>query len=309
MTKINEKNRAFKALAAMLGVLLLASGANAAPLNTTQTESDIARAIREVTGRDARPEETNPSRFGLGYDDIKARVESRYYVCTDQSLSRAIVEVTGRAPRGMANQGECNSSLYAQASTYDELKASVQTVLVDRPFAVGTCRNAELTRAITEVKTEMTMVNVVPLGAGELGECNSYFYGSYANYEGLKNNVRNALANFQASGVKFDMSNDGTTRTRGGGCAWWDMGCEARRLLYWLGEQLNRPGTTFRYSNGTTAKNVGGGRVEVTDRYGRMVAAGGGNMVAAGGGNVTTTVNGRMVAAGGGNLVSPGGGN
>ena len=99
------------------------------------------------------------------------------------------------------------------------------------------------------------------------------------------------------------------TRTRGGECAWWDAGCQWSRFNYWLNNAFSRPGATFRYSNGMTAKTLGGGRVEVTDRYGRMVAAGGGNMVAAGGGNVTTTVNGRMVAAGGGNLVSPGGGN
>lgn len=290
-----------------MGALLLAPTVKAADSTapaTGQAEADIARAIREVTGRDARPDETNPSRFGLGYDDIKARVQATYYVCSDPAISQAIVEVTGRAPRGAAGQGECNPLLYGEVKSYEELKKEVQTILVDSPYEAGTCRNAELGRAITEVKTEMKLVNVVPMGSGELGECNSYFYGNYSDYATLKKNVRDVLTSFRASGVKFDLSNDGTTRTRGGGdCAWWDAGCQWSRFNYWLNQQFSQPGATFRYNNGMTAKVLGGGRVQVADRYGRVVSTGSGGLVSPGGGNVIATIDGRVIVNGPGNLV------
>lgn len=286
---------------------LTATGWNAtqaAEKTTVTTEDAISRAIREVTGRAARPDETNPSRFGLGYDEVKARVESTYFVCSDASISRAVAEVTGRAARGMSDQGECNPLLYGDNKDYDSLKAKVQSVLVDKPFAIGTCRSAELTRAISEVKKEMGMTDVTPLGAGESGECNSGFYGNPSSYPELKNNVRAMLTNFQASGVKFDISDDGTTRTRGGDCAWWDAGCQMSRFRYWMSQQLSQPGNGVQFQNGTRAVVTSPGQIQVTDRYGRIVAAGGGNLIGNDAGSFQVVVNGRIIAAGGGNLIN-----
>ncbi len=213
-----QKNKWFCFAALLSGFLVLplemerAQAQNAAPGRVFDTE--INRAIQEVTGRAPRPEETDPARYGFSYAEIKSRVARVYLPCDDAQVSQAIFEITGRPARGLEGQGECHTGLYGGGrwDNYADLKSKVRQTLVTAPFQSGVCRLSEVTKAITEVKTMRGAANAKPSGAGESGECNSALYGdgAWTSYPDLKLKVASRLNSIQAAGLRLMPDNSVT---------------------------------------------------------------------------------------------------
>jgi hypothetical protein len=194
------------------------------PLDASQSTPEalqpmVTKAVAEVTGKAA----STPNGKGEGYELIKDRVEDVYYSCADDDISRAVITVTGRAPRGSEYQGECNPLLYNNGkwSDYNDLAGKVRKTLVRDPYKVGECRESELTRAITEVKKLKNDPKPYPSGMGELGECNTYLYGygHWSSYADLKLKVANALGELSAANIQLQPDNGikAQRMERGGG--------------------------------------------------------------------------------------------
>ena len=170
----------------------------------------LAAAISEVTGQ-APDGEVNPAQFGLGYDEVKSRVEAVYLPCANDQISKAVLAITGRPAKGTENQGECNAGWYGGGkwASYQDLQAKVKTALVTTPFKTGECRIGELTNAITQYKKAKGMTATLPAGSGELGECNSYLYGyaQWSSYGDLKAKVAKTLDELRASNLQLQPDN------------------------------------------------------------------------------------------------------
>lgn len=157
-----------------------------------------------------------------GYADLKAQVEDVYYSCSDSGISKAIISVTGRAPRGLEDQGECNPMLYGKGKwkDYEDLQDKVRKTLVAKPFRAGECRDAEVGRAVKDVRAAMGM-DSTPSGMGELGECNSSLYGNghWSSYADLKAKVSKTLSDLKAANVQLQPDNSikAARMERGGG--------------------------------------------------------------------------------------------
>jgi len=198
--------RAYKELGLVRGGAAI-DASLASPQGVTPS---LIAAITDVTGK-APEGEVDPAQYGLGYDEIKSRVEAVYLPCSNEQISKAVLTATGRPAKGVENQGECNSALYGGGkwASYQDLQTKVKTALVTTPYKIGVCRNAELTRAITAYRESKGMTATIPAGSGELGECNSYLYGyaQWSSYGDLKAKVAKTLDDLRASNIQLQPDN------------------------------------------------------------------------------------------------------
>ncbi|MES2978887.1 MAG: hypothetical protein V4731_10725 [Pseudomonadota bacterium] len=212
-----------------------------------------------------------PSVIGLGLLALLGVGAANAGTCSDAWVTKAIQEVTGRAPSGSGNSGDCNIQNYGrgQWSSYADLVGKVRAAKApSKPSApapqAGVCSDAWVTKAVKEVTGR------APSGAGTMGDCNVQKYGNgrWSSYNDLVAKVR--TANGMALAVK--------------------------------------PSAPNAPAGGTLLGGANGGRV-IAPGGGNVIAPGGGNLVSGGAGNLVSGGAGNVIAPGGGNVIAPGGGN
>lgn len=184
----------------------------------------VTSAVKEVTGREPNGSgnsgDCNIYNYGNGswnsYDDLKNKVRTYFSQravlnqtatqstsgqCNDAWVTSAVKEVTGHAPNGSGNSGDCNIYNYGNGSwnSYDDLKNKVKTYFaVQNPtpvqqttFKPGQCSDPWINQAIKE------LIGRDPKGSGKIGECNPYNYGngSWGDYNDFKNKVKASIFN------------------------------------------------------------------------------------------------------------------
>jgi hypothetical protein len=123
--------------------------------------------------------------------------------CRDAWVTQAVREVTGRAPNGSGDSGECNFRNYGggQWSSYPDLVNKVRAHFASTtptPAAApqGQCRDPWVAQAVREVTGR------APNGTGDSGECNfrNYGGGQWSSYPDLVAKVRTHFASAPIGG-------------------------------------------------------------------------------------------------------------
>ena len=181
--------------------------------------------------------------------------------CRDAWVTQAVQQVTGHAPNGSYESGDCNIHNYGDGhwSSYSDLVNKVHAHFGRATVATGVCRDQWVTRAVTQV------MGRAPNGSYESGECNIHNYGGghWSSYSDLVNKVKVAFGRVPASNAAAANGSRGPMNIA--------------------------PNIGF---NGSGVIAAGGGNV---------IAPGGGNVIAPGGGNVIAPGGGNVIAPGGGN--------
>lgn len=111
--------------------------------------------------------------------------------CRDPWVTQAVQQVTGHAPNGSYESGDCNIHNYGGGSwsSYPDLITKVRAHFGMQASAAGVCRDPWVTRAVTQV------MGRAPQGSGESGECNIHRYGggSWSSYDDLVHKVQVAF--------------------------------------------------------------------------------------------------------------------
>jgi len=90
----------------------------------------VSQAVQQVLGRNASGSadsgECAPANYGGGqwssFPDLVEKVATHFQVCRDPWIRAAVQQVTGRAPQGYADYGECSPSNYTGTwSSYQDL--------------------------------------------------------------------------------------------------------------------------------------------------------------------------------------------
>ena len=221
------------------------------------------------------------------------------YPCADPWITSAYLDITGsmanemvnRTPLGYGSMGECNPSLYGNGSwsSYADLQSKVRAHIQNRVW--GQCRDAWVTRAVTEVKTELGMgnPNATPVGYGEMYECNMHLYsnGSWSSYADLRSKVRAVFSSWRSAGAGYDVNANLVRGSYSSGRLVPSGTVIARNRVIVLPESALQQAK----ANGIVSQNA----------TGNIISGGAGNIISGGAGNI--------VAGGAGNIVSGGAGN
>ncbi len=107
-------------------------------------------------------------------------------VCTDAWVTKAVTMVTGRAPNGTANVGDCTITRYGGGSwtSYADLAVKVATAF-NWPRG-GKCNDLWIVMATVDVR------GVLPTGSGTSQQCDprNYAGGRWNNYADLVKAVK-----------------------------------------------------------------------------------------------------------------------
>lgn len=176
--------------------------------------------------------------------------------CRDPWVTRAVEQVTGHAPNGSYESGDCSIYNYGGGhwSSYPDLVNKVRAHFGMQTSSAGVCHDPWVTRAIRQV------MGRAPNGSGNSGECNIYRYGGghWSSYGDLVNKVKVAFGRVPRIG------NAANNRAR---------------------ISPNADPANMIRQNGGHVIAPGGGNV-IAPGGGNVISAGGGNVISAGGGNV-----------------------
>ena len=180
--------------------------------------------------------------------------------CRDPWVTRAVTQVTGHAPNGSYESGDCSITNYGGGhwSSYPDLVNKVRAHFGMQSSANGVCHDPWVTSAIKQV------MGRAPNGSGNSGECNIYRYGGghWSSYGDLVSKVKIAF------GMVPKMDN-----------APGQYGANSR---IHISPNANSAGVIA--AGGGNVIAPGGGNV-IAPGGGNVIAPGGGNVIAAGGGN------------------------